>query len=80
MLYRKPNSTLFSAAVGAAIFAYGAGEQLKAMPGPSPNLLLNIATAGSTSTVSAVSLNLTTLAKIEPPPPVIPPGDKQQQG
>jgi hypothetical protein len=80
MLCRKPGSPLFGAAVGAAIFAYGTGEQLKAMPGPAPGLLLNIATAGGTSTVSIVSFNLTTLAKIDPPPPVIPPGDKQQQG
>jgi 4-diphosphocytidyl-2C-methyl-D-erythritol kinase len=80
MLYRKSTSPLFCAVVGAAIFAYGTGEQLKAMPGPSPNLLLNIATASSTSTVSAVSFNSTTFATIEPPPPFIPPGDEQQQG
>jgi hypothetical protein len=77
MLYRKP---LFSAAVGAMIFAYGTGEQLKAMPGPSPNLLLNIAAASSTSSVASTAFSPTTFAKIEPPPPVVPPGDRQQQG
>jgi len=49
------------------------------MPGPSPKLVLNIAAATSTSTIATVSFSPLTFAKVEPPPPVIPAGDKQQQ-
>jgi hypothetical protein len=41
---------------------------------------LSLATAPSTGSISAVTFNLTTFAKIDPPPPVVPPGDRQHQG
>jgi hypothetical protein len=68
--------------VGMAFFAYRTGEHFQAMPGPSPSQMLSIVTAGSTSTVASVGLVLSpmTFAKAEPAPPVIPPGDRQQQG
>jgi hypothetical protein len=67
-------------AVGAAAFALTTGEQLKSMPGPSPKLVPNIAAATCTGTIATVSFSPLTFAKVEPPPPVIPAGDKQQQG
>jgi hypothetical protein len=80
MLYRKP-SPVIGIVVGASFVAYHAGENLHyATPSPSP--LIGIATAAST-TASASAIVLTSpmsVAKIEPPPPVVPPNQKFEQG
>lgn len=81
MITYRSNGFIFKAVVGAAAFAFATGEHFKSMPGPSPNLLLGaIATTSTSSTVSFVTYSPMTFAKVEPPPPIIPAGDRQEQG
>jgi hypothetical protein len=79
----KTDFRLFPAVVAATVVAYTAGEQLRySDPSPAPSRILNFAAgAGSTGTISAVMLlNPTSFARIDPPPPIVPPGDRHQQG
>jgi hypothetical protein len=61
-----------------AIAAYGAGEHFETPKAPAP--ILKLAITASTSSAAIVTFNPTTFAKVDPPPPVVPAGDKQQQG
>jgi hypothetical protein len=79
MLFKKP-SPVIGIVVGASFAAYHAGQNLHYMT-PSPGQLIGIATAASTASVSAIVLTSPmTFAKIEPPPPVVPPNQKFEQG
>jgi hypothetical protein len=68
--------------IGCAAAAYVAGEHLRFPEAPAKQTLtVGLATASSTSNVAmAVPFSTTTFAKVDPPPPVVPPGDRQQQG
>ena len=77
----RPDYRLFPALAAATIVAYPAGEQLRySEPSPAPSSVLSFATAGSTGSISAVMFNTTTFATLDTPPPLVPPGDRQQQG
>jgi hypothetical protein len=75
----KSDYRVFPTLVGCSLFAWAAGEQLR-FSHPSPSQILTVGTAASTSSVSAIGFNTTTFAKLDPPPPVAPPGDRQNQG
>jgi hypothetical protein len=77
MFFSKQETRVIAAIVGCALSAYGAGEHLHEYSGPTPGTLLGITTG---STLSAVTMNPTTFAAMIELPPVIPPGDSQQQG
>jgi hypothetical protein len=69
----------FRFVIGCALGAYIAGEHLEFFKAPAQQTL-RLATAPSTGSISAVTLNLSTFAKIDAPPPLVPPGDRQDQG
>lgn len=73
MLYKKTISVV----AGAAFAAYQAGEHLR-YDQPTAKALLTIATAATTSSAT-VTVNFTTFAQIEPPPPVVPPDQRFEQ-
>jgi len=62
-----------------AIAASAAGQKFDASPVVPAKQVLSIAISSST-TSAAITFNPMTFAKIDPPPPVVPPGDRQQQG
>jgi hypothetical protein len=66
--------------VGCALSAYVAGEHLQFATAPAKQAI-QVVIASSTSTTSgaAVGFSPMTFAKVEPPPPAVPPGDKQEQ-
>jgi hypothetical protein len=64
--------------MGCAAAAYVAGQHLDFSAAPA-KLVLAIATSASTSAAVVAAFNTTTFAKIDPPP-LVPPGDRQQQG
>ena len=72
----KMEFRVFPVLVGAVVIGYGAGEQLR-FSHPSPSQVLSIPTTASTSSASVVHFSTTTFAKIDPPPPILPPGDRQ---
>jgi hypothetical protein len=75
MHYRKPVVIL----VGAAFVAYQAGEHLRYLE-PSTGQIVGIATVASTaSTNIGLAMSPTTFAKVEPPPPIVPPNQKFEQ-
>jgi hypothetical protein len=78
-MLKKTSLPLVTAAVGVAAFAFTSGESLRAMPGPSGKLLLNIITASSTATSVGMGFSPASFAKIDPAPLLIPSADKQQQ-
>jgi hypothetical protein len=57
----------------------GAGRPLDFPEAPAKQVLA-IATSASTSAAVVATFNATTFAKVDPPPPLVPPGDRQQQG
>jgi len=59
--------------------AYIAGQHLEFSKAPAQQLL-SLAPAIGTGSILAVTLDLSTFAKIDPPPPLVPPGDRQLQG
>jgi len=65
--------------IGVTLAAYVAGEHLEFSKAPATQTLA-LGTTSSTSATTTAMLNPMTFAKIEPPPPVVPPGDKKQQG
>jgi hypothetical protein len=65
--------------IGCTVAAYLAGEHIEFSKAPAKQMV-SIATASSTSATAQVAFNPTTFAKVDPPPPVVPPGDRQQQG
>jgi len=70
MFYRP--SPVVTVVLGAAFFAYQAGEKLRYLE-PPRGQIISIATAGSTASISSVVIfNPTTFAKIETPPEVPP--------
>jgi hypothetical protein len=75
MYYRKPVVIL----AGAAFVAYQAGEHLRYLE-PSPGQVIGLATATSTASVSVgLVFSPATFAKVEPPPPIVPPNQKFEQ-
>jgi hypothetical protein len=64
--------------MGCAAAAYVYGKHLDFPAAPAQQVLA-IATSASTSTAVVTTFNTTTFAKIDPPP-LVPPGDRQQQG
>jgi hypothetical protein len=67
--------------VGAALAAYVAGEHLNYTKAPAKQMLsLATTTSTSSTSVASITFNPSTFAKVEPPPPVVPPGDRQGQG
>ena len=73
--------TAARAVIGCALSAYVAGEHLQYSKAPVQQMLsVSIATTSSAGSFSVVSYNPMTFAKVEPPPPVVPPGDRQEQG
>jgi hypothetical protein len=78
MLFEN-NRRIISVVAGSAFGLYTHAQSFDISPAPAPKSLLSIAAASSTSSVSAITLNLTTFAKLDPPPPIVPAKDKQQQ-
>jgi hypothetical protein len=62
-----------------AVASYGAGEHLEYLKAPAKQML-TVATIASTSSAAVATFNPMTFAKVDPRPPVVPPGDRQQQG
>lgn len=78
MLLRKP-SPMIGIVVGATFAAYHAGEHLHYMT-PSPSQIIGLATASSTASTSVgLVFSPVTFAKVEPPPPIVPPNRKFEQ-
>jgi hypothetical protein len=65
--------------VACTLAAYVAGEHLEFSKAPAKQMLV-LSTTSSTSATSVATFNPTTFAHVDPPPPVVPPGDRQQQG
>jgi hypothetical protein len=78
MIYRKELPAL-RLLIGCTLCAYVAGEHLQFSKAPAQQVL-GFATASSTGSIAAVTFNPSTFAKVEPPRPVVLPGDLQQQG
>jgi hypothetical protein len=67
--------------VGATLAAYVAGEHLEFSKAPAKQAItMMLGTTSNTSVASVVTFNPTTFAQIEPPPPIVPAGDRKQQG
>jgi hypothetical protein len=77
MLYRKPITLV----VGAAFAAYHAGEHFHFYePSPPVPVLATAASTGSLSMIGTVNwFHPTSLAILEPPPPIVPPNQKFEQ-
>jgi hypothetical protein len=75
---RKENAAL-SLILGAAVFAYQGGEGLKYSVGPAPYQIFNLVTASSTAHVAGF-FNTMTFERMNSPPPIVPPEDRQEQG
>lgn len=65
--------------IGCAVTFYVAGQHLEFANAPAKQVLA-LAASTSTSTSVAVTFNTMSFAKVDPPPPLVPPGDRQQQG
>jgi hypothetical protein len=66
--------------VTCSLAAYAAGQHLQYAHAPVQQVL-SLATASSTtSAVGSFFVNPMTFAKVDLPPPVVPPGDRQEQG
>lgn len=65
--------------VGCALSAYVAGEHLEYSKAPAKQYL-SVGSITTTSSATSFGFNPVTFAAVEPPPPVIPPRDRQQQG
>jgi len=80
MLYRKPPPVV-TILVGAAFAAYHAGQHFRYLE-PTPGQIIGLATAASTSVSTSIGLMVspTTFAKVDPPPPIVPPNRKFEQG
>jgi hypothetical protein len=65
--------------IGCAVVFDVAGQHLEFAPAPAKQTLA-LAISSSTTSTTAVMFNTTTFAKVDPPPPLVPPGDRQWQG
>jgi hypothetical protein len=65
--------------VTCSLAAYAAGQHLQYAHAPVQQVL-SLATASSTTAQAGFIINPTTFAKVDPPPPVVPPRDRQEQG
>jgi hypothetical protein len=78
MIDRKEIKIL-SILLSGAVAAYGAGAHLEYSKAPAQQTLL-LGTTTNTSSAAVVMFNPTTFAEVDPAPPVVPPGYRQQQG
>jgi hypothetical protein len=78
MIYRpSPVTTII---VGALVTAYHAGEHLRYVEPSPPGQLISAAMGGGTVSIgTALIVSPTTFAKVEPPPPIVPPTQKFEQ-
>jgi hypothetical protein len=64
--------------MGAAVGAYTAGLHLYYLSPEKP--LSGFITVTGASSTSTIHMNATTFVPLEPPPPIVPPSDRQEQG
>ncbi|KRR09554.1 hypothetical protein CQ12_13785 [Bradyrhizobium jicamae] len=75
-MFKSKEFTTAKVVVGCALSAYVAGEHLQYSKAPAKHSV-SLTIASSTSAVA--TYNMVTFAQLEPPPPVVPPEDRQEQ-